>query len=547
MSVHRSRLTRLTRLSALAAAAVLVTAGCAVGTQDPDSSSGGSAAGVGGTLVYATGVPDHLTPGRQTVAFDQVMSLFAPLVEVDSSNNISYLQAKSVTSDDAQHWTITIRQGWTFQNGEPVTAKSYVDAWNATALSTNAFENSGQLAGIQGYTDLNPSKGKPKTTTMSGLKVVDDHTFTVTLSKPDSSFPLQLSQAQTGFYPMPESAYKDLKAYDQHPIGDGPFEMTGDFTPDKEFTVKKWADYKGSNVAKVDAVTFRPYADTNTAYTDVLAGNADIVFLPTGKMTSASKDFGDRLHSFDAPGIDYLGFPLWDKRFSDKRVRQAISMSIDRQAVNKAIYGGLYAPATALTPPTMQGTPTGVCGQYCTFDPAAAKQLLAEAGGWKGGTMKIVYPGGLSLDSLYKAYANQIRQNLGIPNVVATPTTDWSEYWQSLTDSTVAGPHFGHWGALYVSQQNTLRALFTTTGGCTLCTGKYHNDEVDAMLAKADAATSTDQAAQLYADTQKVIIGDFPVVPTFFDKYSYVVSDRVGQLPASAGSPVITGITLTKS
>ena len=529
----------------LAVAAVVALSGCAVGQQDPSSNSSSSGSGVGGTLVFATGIPDHLTPGRQTVAFDQTMSLFAPLVQVDENNQLTYLQAESVTSDDATSWTIKIRDGWTFTNGEPVTAKSYVDAWNATAYGKNAFENSGQLAAIKGYADLNPAKGAATTKTMSGLRVVDDHTFTVQLAKPDSSFPLQLSQAQTGFYPMPSSAYADLKAYDKQPIGDGPFMLSGPVTLDKEYTAKANPGYAGPDKAKVDAVTFRPYSDMNTAYTDVLAGNADVVFLPTEKMTSARKDFGDRLHSFDAPGIDYLGFPLWDERYSDKRVRQAISMAIDRDAVNKAIYGGLYAPATALTPPIMQGTPTDVCGRYCTFDPAAAKQLLAESGGWSG-TMKIVYPGGLGLDSLFKAYANQIRQNLGIADVVASPNTDWAEYYQTLTDSSVQGPHFGHWGALYVSQQNTLRSLFTTAGGCTLCTGRYHDDAVDATLARADAAPSTEEAGKIYAEAQKQVIEDFPVVPTFFDKYSYVVSDRVGDLPASSGTAVMQRITLTR-
>jgi ABC-type transport system substrate-binding protein len=534
----------LTRSVAAAATLVLLSA-CAVGQQEPSTTDSASGDGVGGTLVYATSVPDHLTPGRQTVAFDQVMSLFAPLVQVDEHNQLTYLQAESVTSPDATTWTVTIRDGWTFTNGEPVTASSYVDAWNATADSRNAFENSGQLASIKGYAELNPAKGAPTTKKMSGLAVVDDHVFTVQLSKPDSSFPLQLSQAQTGFYPMPRAAFDDLKAYDTQPIGDGPFMLTGKVTLDKEYTEKANPDYAGPDKPKVDAVTYRPYSDTVTAYTDVLAGNADVVFLPTAKMTSAKADFGDRLHSFDAPGIDYLGFPLWDERYSDKRVRQAISMSIDRDAVNKAIYGGLYAPATALTPPVMQGTPPDVCGKFCTFDPAAAKQLLADAGGWTG-QLSISYPGGLGLDSLFKAYANQIRQNLGVADVVATPSTDWAEYWQTLVDSSVKGPHFGHWGALYVSQQNTLRSLFTTAGGCTLCTGKYQDDAVDATLAKADAAPTTEEAGQIYAQAQQQVIEDFPVVPTFFAKYSYVLSDRVGALPASAGTPVVTGITLTR-
>jgi len=524
-------------IAALAAATtvVLMAAGCsASGTADQ---SGGS----GGSLVYATGEPDHLTPGRQTVAFDQVQSLFAPLTQTDSKGKLHDVAAKSVESSDNVTWTITLRDGWKFQNGETVTPESYVKAWNQTAYGPNAWENSGQLASIVGYSELNPASGTPKTKEMSGLKVTGDDTFTVTLTHADSQFPLQLSQAQTAFYPMPEAAYEDLKAYDKKPIGNGPYEMTAAWKANQEFTVTAWKGYEGTKPATKD-VTFRSYSDMNTAYTDVLAGNADVLFLPADKMTSAKGDFGDKLHSFDAPGIDYIGFPLWDERYSNADVRRAISMSINRKQVNKAIYGGLYEPATALTPPSMSGTQEGICGDACEFDPEAAKQLLAKAGGFDG-TITLVYPGGNGLDSLYQAYANQIRQNLGV-DAEAKATTDWASYYSELTDKKIEGPHFGHWGALYISQQNTLRALFTTAGGCAPCTGYYQNDTVDDLLAKADSAGSQAEANEYYAQTQKAVLEDFPVVPTFFDKYSYVTSDKIASLPAVAGSPVVSQITV---
>ena len=531
-------------VAAAIAATALVLTGCSAGGA---TTAGGSvkdaATKSSGTLVYATGEPDHLTPGRQTVAFTQVMSLFEPLTYVDDKNKITYDQAKSVTSDDATNWTITIRKGWKFQDGTPVTAQTYVDAWNYTAYAPNAFENSGELAEIAGYSDLNPTSGTPATKTMSGLKVVNATTFTVKLDHADSQFPLQLSQAQTGFYPMPESAYADMAAYDKKPVGDGPYKMSQAWVANKEFTVKKWAGYAGK-APKIANVTFRSYASQDTAYTDVLAGNADVLYLPTDKMTSAKSDFGDRLKSFDAPGIDYIAFPLGNPKYQNKKLRQAISMSIDRSAVNKAIYGGLYTNATALTPPAMSGTPLGICGKYCTFNPKAAKKLLAQAGGFTG-EMDIVYPGGDGLDSLFQAYANQIRQNLGITDVVAKPSTDWASYYSTLVDGSVAGPHFGHWGALYQSQQNTLRSLFTKAGGCYLCTS-FSDPAVDTLLTKADEASTQTAANAAYKEVQAKVLDEFPIVPTFFDKYSYVTSDRVKTLPASAGSPVVQDITLNK-
>ena len=519
---------------AAASVALLVLSGCSAGgTTTPDSS--------GDILIFAGGEPDHLTPGRQTVAFDQVMSVFSPLVDLDADGNTSFLAAESVESDDAQTWTITLKDGWTFHNGDAVTAQTYVDAWNFVAYGPNAWENSWELASIAGYSDLNPAEGDTTTKEMSGLKVVDDLTFSVELVGPDSQFPLQLTGAQTAFYPMPEEAYDDLDAYDRQPIGNGPFEMTAAWEDTKEYTVTAYADYAGP-APTISGITFRPYTDNLTAYTDVLAGNADVLYLPTAKMTSALADFGaDHVYSLQAPGVDYLGFPLWDEKWQNQDLREAISMSIDRDAINTAIYGGLYAPANSLTSPNMNGDPAGICDELCTFDPDAAKAKLAEAGGFEG-TMTLVYPGGSGLDELFEAYANQIRQNLEI-DVVASPTTDWAEYWQSLVDHTVAGPHFGHWGALYPSQQSTLRALFTEGGGCYLCTG-YSSDEVDTMLQEADASQTLTDSYDGYAAVQEVVLKDFPTVPTFSTTYNYVTSERVKELPAVSGSPVLSKIVL---
>jgi peptide/nickel transport system substrate-binding protein/oligopeptide transport system substrate-binding protein len=243
--------------------------------------------------------------------------------------------------------------------------------------------------------------------------------------------------------------------------------------------------------------------------------------------------------------MSYLGLPLWDKRYQDIRVRQAISMAIDRQAVSDAIYGGIWTPATALTPPGEPGTPEGLCGEMCTFNPTKAKQLLADAGGWSGG-MEIRYPGGSGLDDLYNAYANQLRQNLGIADVKATPTTDFPEFQKLRNDRNLSGPYFSRWGALYASQQNTLRSFYTKAGGCVNCI-PYYTDEVEKLLAKADSQVDPQKAIEGYVEVQKAIMKDFPAPPMFFEKYTYATSDRIAKLTEGAGALELENTTLAGS
>jgi peptide/nickel transport system substrate-binding protein/oligopeptide transport system substrate-binding protein len=526
MSLHARR-----RALIIGSALALVLSGCS------SAGSGGQTSASDRSISIATDDPVTLNPLRQTIAFDQTMVLFSPLTYMDKNNKLQYVSAESVASDDAQHWTIKLRKGWTFQNGEPVTADSYIRAWNYEAYGPHAWENSGELANIVGYDALNPSSGKPRTDKLSGLKKIDDYSFSVALKSPDGQFPVQLSQAQTGFFPLPSVAYKDLDAFAHKPIGNGPFEMTNTYQENQPITMKAWSGYRGPKPS-VDKLTFKPYTDMNTAYTDVQAGNTDIVYVPASRMNQVRADFGDHAYVFQGLGMNYLGLPLWDKRYQDKRVREAISMAIDRQAVSKAIYGGIWEPATALTPPGEPGTPKGLCGELCTFNPTKAKQLLAAAGGWTG-KMEIVYPGGSGLDDLYNAYANQLRQNLGIAEVTATPTTDFPEFADRRIAKKIDGPYFSRWGALYASQQNTLRSFYLKTGGCVNCI-PYYTDKVAAGIAKADAELDQQQAIADYVTVQKMIMKDFPAPPMFFEKYTYATSSKIAGLTEAGGNIDLT-------
>ena len=189
--------------SPLAALAIVVSAGLALtactagGDTDEEASSE--------PIRYAVETPDRLIPGNQYGSYAIVEALFAPLVQLDGDGELSYLAAESVESDDAVTWTITLRDGWTFHNGDPVTAQDYVDTWNYAAYAPNGWVNAAQLAGVVGYDELSPLEGEPTATELSGLEVIDDLTFTVELSSADRQFPLQLTIGQATHPPIIKS------------------------------------------------------------------------------------------------------------------------------------------------------------------------------------------------------------------------------------------------------------------------------------------------------------------------------------------------------
>ena len=161
-----------------------------------------------------------------------------PLVTTDSESGELVFDglAESIEpNEDQTVWTVTLKEGREFQNGEPVDAESFARAWNYSQDPKNAQATAGFMSRIQGA-----GEGKE----MAGFKVVDETTFEVTLNGPFSQFGQQMSYAPA-FAPMAQECLDDLKACNEEPIGTGPYMMDGPWQHDESITVTKWADYAG--------------------------------------------------------------------------------------------------------------------------------------------------------------------------------------------------------------------------------------------------------------------------------------------------------------
>jgi ABC-type oligopeptide transport system substrate-binding subunit len=112
----------------------------------------------GSVTTYIT-EPEHLFPttSNESEGVAVLRAVFKGLVDLDASGEVFFANAESITSDDGgQTWTVTLNSGWTFHNGEPVTAASYVNAWNYGAYGPNAQQNNSFYSNIVGYDEINP-------------------------------------------------------------------------------------------------------------------------------------------------------------------------------------------------------------------------------------------------------------------------------------------------------------------------------------------------------------------------------------------------------
>jgi oligopeptide transport system substrate-binding protein len=475
-------------------------------------------------------------------------ALFKGLVQYDPTTGApSYAVAQSITvSSDSRVYTITLKPGWTFQNGEPVTAQSFVNAWNYTAYSPNLMAGASYLSHIQGFSQVNnanPDGTQPATLPpakqMSGLKVINDRTFVVTLTSPFPDFITTLGYS--AFFPLPASFFSNVKAYEAHPIGDGPFEFVS-YTKGKDLLVKRYDNYAGAQKARIGGIDFEFYTDLDQAYAAVEAGKLDYLSFSPWNSTPGMNFPASQRVSYRELGYQAIGFPLFEKKYDNVKFRQAVSMAVNRVSLINQIFGGVPQPADGLVPPNVQGYIPNECGELCTYQPAKAKKLFAESG-FKG-PITLTSNIDSGNEQWIKVVCSQLQQTFG-RQCNFQPSPALGVYFTSLYTHTEKAIFRTAWVADYPAADDFLDTLFET-GGSNNIEG-YSNPTVNALLTRADSATSQQQGFQLYQQAERLILQDMPIIPMFYLADTAVWTPKVHNvIPTVFRELDFTNVTISK-
>ena len=503
----------------------LVLSACGDGNGD----SGGSSAGAKSVVIAITADPlNYINPLNEngSPGIQVAQAMYAPLVTTDPNTGKTVnVMADSVTPDKtSQTWTIKLKAGNTFQNGQPLTAKDYVDSWNLTAQGSTAWKNNGFFSKVEGYEALNPETpdgATPKPTAvkaLSGLKLIDDLTFSIKLKVPFSQFGLTLQYL--GLAPLPEEVRKDPDSYKRKPIGNGAFKLDGDWAPGTDIKLVKWDGYKGPNAPAADAITYRFIPNGDTAYNEFLAGTVDFVDVPSSKIKTFKTDAPDGWVTATSSGANYLTFPAWDQRYKNPKLRHAFSMAIDRKAFADLV--GLATPSSGLISPDIDGYRSDAC-KYCGFDVTKAKQLLAEAGGFSG-PVNINYNTSKDTGQLFaEALGNMLRQNLGLE--VKYTGKQASEITELADTRKLDGLRLSGWGHDYPSIEDYLTPMFKSSGDANFA--GYNNPALDKILAEGDAQPDPEQAIKLYQQAEDIALEDLPLIPLYAKQNAYLHSAKI--------------------
>ncbi len=464
----------------------------------------------GGTVVIgALADIENFNPYFIDTAFaEDVLSLVYPSLAVEQVDYREHppsfapnLASSWEQSADGRSLTFHLRQGMVWSDGVPVTADDVVFSWRT------------QVSPEVGWSGADLKKF------ITGVVAVDAQTVRFDF---DHAYPYQLMDANDGLI-IPAHAWRGIPYarweqtdWTEHALSAGPF-LLADYTPQQEIDLARNPHYWRAPLPRLDRVVWRIIPEQSTMLTQLLTGDIDLMeAIPPREAERVRRHPDLQLITFPDRSYVYIGWNLRRPRFSDARVRRALTMAIDRTAILDTVLRGFGRPSLGPILSTMWAFNRSI--EPVPLDLAAARQLLAAAG-WSDhdGDGVIDRNGQPFSFELLTLSGNETREDtcilvqndLSRLGVRVNPRyQEWGVVWDRLQrgdfDAFVSGWREG--------TQVDLEGIWTTAppGESTFNYVGYSNAEVDRLIKKARGAADVAERKRLYDRVQELIVRDQP-------------------------------------
>ncbi|MGI5163949.1 ABC transporter substrate-binding protein [Spirillospora sp. CA-253888] len=471
------------------------------------SSSGGSLA------------PSHADVGTQRIVAKQ---LFTGLTEVTPAGALRNRLATALTPDSTcLNWTITLREGTRFSNGEPVDAEAFARGWVRAAQYREGL--AGLLMGdVKGHADVRDGKAR----SLSGVSASGNR-LQVALTSPDCEFPTRL--ANPVYFPAPRDAGRpDNAAYNDKPVGNGPFRMSR-YDKDRSIVLERNPEWAFGRV-KLDSVEIR--LDSAAAARSAFA-SGDVGYAELDAETEGAVSTDAGLLKYRRPSTRML-VPLTQRGpMASKEGRLAVSYALDRAALSSTLYRGVHTPAHGLVPPPVEGAAkSGACPSCDATDPEKAKTLAAQARLGSGTTVRLYtqqQPSQLRVAEVVKA---QLERTLGWKvEIKATKSYDYTVYRRELTAKDASGLAIFQWQPDYPTGSAMVWPLL---GGNQIATAAntlnnysgWKSARFDELMGLIRREPSLARRTAMTQEAEKLALDDMALVPLLNYGGTALRSDR---------------------
>ena len=470
--------------------------------------------------------PDILDPtlARTFVGRIVFASLCDKLVDIDPNLGIvPQLATAWQWVGDNRGLILKLRQGVKFHDGEPM---------DAAAVKFS----------IERHLNLPGSNRKAEISAVESVEIIDDHTVKLVLDKPFAPLLAQLSD-RAGMIVSPKAAQAAGDEFGEHPVCAGPFKFTKRVAQDR-IVLDRFPDYWNKDAIHFDRIVFLPITDQTVRLSNVQSGQLDLIErLAATDLDTARKD--NRLKVASITSLAYNGITVnlnnGDRAKNplgqDKRIREALELSIDRAALNQVVFNGEFAPGNQWVAPS---SPWYVKDMPIPpRDVAKAKSLLAAAGLPKPSfTMTVpTNPETLRAAQVIQSMAAEAGFDIKIQA---------TEFAASL-DLAVKGDYEAYligWSGR-TDPDGNIYVFIDCKAPPALNTGHYCNPDADAQLDTARSANVHADRMAAYTKLAAITLVDRPIIYLWHQKWLYAMSSKLnGFAPYPDGLIRPQGITL---
>jgi len=368
--------------------------------------------------------------------------------------------------------------------------------------------------------------GKAKA--IAGYTTPDPYTVVIHLAKPDMAFMGAMAMSFTDVVSR-EWVQKWGRQINRHPLGTGPF-VFDHWTPGQEIVVKRNPNYYSPATVYLDGIDFQFSLNPSTALLKLQRGDVNVLgdYIPPAEYVRVKNDPSTKGLVVEEPviAIDYLFLNRTVKPFDNLKVRQAIGMAIDRTRIIKLL-SGAADPLTQLYPAGLPGHQDGAAGQFYAYDPAKAKQVLADAG-FPNGFHTTIYSH--NVDPWPKVLQS-IQQDLkGIGITADLKILDRATYWTLIGKAGQCGAGLNDWWMDFPDPSDFIIPLYSKSTAIDEGTNPsfWWSPQTETMIAQAQADTDAQARIQQFAEIQKTIMADAPSVPLYQPKVNSMHTADVG-------------------
>jgi len=437
-------------------------------------------------------------------------------------------------SDDRLTYTFALREGLLWSDGKPLTAEDFVYSFRRLIDPATGARGAGLFFLVDGARDIALGRQPPDTL---GVSAPDSRTVIIRLARPAPYFIQLLANSQGT--PVPRHAIEAHGRSWTRPgnmVSNGPYKLV-DRLPQVRMSLVKNARFHAADTVSIDAVNWRPVQDLGAAFRQFRTGELDTILVaPPDEMPWIRENMPDALHVNPVQANYHLVFNLSKEPVDDVRVRRALMLATDHDAIANQVLSGSSRPARSLVTPGTGGYPgyePAALAADMTARRARARELLAEAG--YGPDRPLVLP---------LVYDTQ-EENRKIMVALAAM---WREIGVRLEPENVEGRAlFGKLrGGDFVVARSGIFAVFDDPyaflqrfrSDSPNNQPRFFDPGYDALLDRANIESDAQARMQLLVEAESLLLEAQPILPIYFYVSKVLVAPRIqGWIDAPLGTP----------